>query len=172
MLTKKEFEKLKSDLLRCSPQQKQQAQAVLLVATVSSGRQSTELYLPVAELYEALRDSILPQGAGIPASFSTLRRLSPSTPPKLEMLHKILEQYLDRYFAGCSKQERSAVRNLLIDAAVDFVPAGVGRLERLISVLSAPEQVMEEAFPGYSDAGVLRERLLQHVRMGATHEGN
>lgn len=166
MLTKKEFEKLKSDLLRCSPQQMQQAQAVL--TSLSTGTQAVAR-TSVEDLYAALQDST---STAARISFASMRKLSPGVIPKLELLHKILEQYLDREFSGCSKQERTAVRNLLIDAARDYVPAGVGRLGHLISVLSVPEQVMEEAFPGYCDVGVLRECLLHHVRMGASYVGN
>lgn len=158
MLSKEEFENLKGNLLRCSPEQSKAVEKILRATKPEPPQGGGD----ATEFYEVLRSAL-----GDGTSFSAARRAMPWLPSDLETASKELEHFLDQEFAKSTRQERTAVRNLLVGmAATAYAPPGLHRLEKLIGVLMSPEQLVDEAFPGYRKAGILREYLLRYVRKG------
>ena len=166
-MNKEEFEKLKGQLLACTPIQQSELANVLRVAMAKNQPSSYFGNGQGALLYSDLRE-VLKRKANVELpGIGTLRSARPWLVEEMRKVELVVEAFLDRELKGTTRQERAACRGLLVGCAADWLRAGKEDAalspEALLTALAVPEQVVDEEFPGYRHAGVLREMWLRYV---------
>lgn len=167
------FERIKSAVLSLTQAQRIELMSVL--ATLTAPKTSDYGYgLRGSDLYEEIRRVLNARcRTGLP-DLRTLRKQLGWMPSKLAEIDKAMEEMLGRDLPKLSRQQHDSIKAYLVNSAVDYLqdrPGGRERpvlLNEVLDVLAVPSQLVDEQFPGYRQAGVLREMLVKFVtRKGA-----
>jgi hypothetical protein len=168
MMPQDDFTRIQSELLRCNAQQR----AVLLRQLRAQGTEETRsgLQSGAIRLWNDIQMAFQRCGVHLPP-LGVMRETHRWLPARLTMVSIQVEDMLDRELKGTTRQERDAVRTFVTLLATEHVKmtcSGAVQFDRVLAVLAVPEQVLDDNFPGYRTAGVLREMLLRYVhRNGA-----
>ena len=160
------FEQIKGLVLACTDAQKAELLRLLRVATRHTAPAEEGAGRADAALLELVREALKRRFSIDAPSVAVLQRAHPWLRPLVHSAREAAERFLDQEFAGCSRQERIAVRWLLVTAAAGWLheSAHPPRVETMLNALLEPEQLVDAQYPDYRRAGVLRRVWLDYVR--------
>ena len=160
------FEQIKGLVLACTDAQKAELLRLLRVAARHTAPAEEGAGRADAALLELVREALKQRFVIEVPSVAVLQRVRPWLRPLVHSAREAAERFLDREFAGCSRQERAAMRWLLVTAAAGWLheSAHPPRVEAMLNALLEPDQLVDAQYPDYRRAGVLRQVWLDYAR--------
>ena len=169
------FERIKSAVLGLT--QTQRLELMSILATLTTPKTS-DYGLPGGSLYEEIRRVLNARcQTGLP-DLRTLRKQLGWMPTKIAEIDKAMEEMLARDLPNLSRQQHDAIKAYLVNSAIDYLQDRSGGRERpvllneVLDVLAVPSQLVDEQFPGYRQAGVLKEMLVKFVTRDFNRRGS
>ena len=129
---------------------------------------------PTEGLYDDLRSKMnFRFDSGLPDSVRALKRIRPQIVARLTEINKAVEQCIAHEFGAINIQEHALVRALLVDTAIFSILSRTGpndsypNPERVLDALADPTGLLDQQFPGYRRAGVLKKMVLGYLNRNA-----
>lgn len=170
------FDQIKSAVLGLPMEQRRELLAILYALNTPPTKQDeiNPHILPGMDLYEEIRRALNSRYHAALPDLRTLRKRLAYMPSKIAEVDKAVMSMIETDLPRLTRQQHTAVKQYVVSLAIDYLTDRKGgkeitpTLESVLNALAVPTQLVDEQFPGYRRAGVLRDMLVQYVtRKGA-----
>lgn len=170
-----EFEALKSTCAALPAKQQRELLTILKALTGETSITGTPQASKTLDdlFYSAFRSAILSRTSiPLPFTHSNFGRIDRLAYSKLHTVAMAMEQFFGRTFPGTKELERQGLRVFFCNMAISSLQeAGAGVIPiAILDRLAIPEQLADDRFPGYRQAGMLFEIVMRHI--GGKHVRN